>query len=256
MGFKAELRLTLVMTTMAQLTTRHELFAYGRDRSKNEARQNCASMMMRQLFRFGIVLGSTYSCNKPGPNAHMWEIRPGPVGAPYMNNDIYVTNKLNELRPAPTELNYPSTILSHIEAALKCVSDWIHEEEIYQERTHALNNKRTLIGMQRVGPIAMDMMLTNERRAHVVLTCGRRPTHKLLELVAGKTIQMLLYTERGFTNYNKRIEELRKYHEKLDQIDEQNRVKELELKMQILEEEKKQKEEEKNTQQIEEKIDQ
>ena len=222
--FKAELRLTLVMTTMAQLTTRHELFAYGRDRSKKEARDNCASMMMRQLFKFGIVLNSTWSTNKPGPNAHMWEIRPGPVGAAYSNSDIYVTNKLNELRPAPDELNHPSTILSHIEAALKCVSDWIHEEEIYQEYSHALNNKRTLLGMQRVGPIAMDMMLTNERRAHVVVTCGRRPTDKLLQLVAGKTIQMLLYTERGFTNYSKRMEELRNYHKKMDQLEEAKRA--------------------------------
>merc|ERR1711976_263704 len=64
---------------------------------------------------------------------------------------------------------------------------------------------------QRVGPIAMDMMLTGERRAHVVLTCGRRPTRKLLEKVAEKTVEMLQYTERGYANFNKRKEEIQEY---------------------------------------------
>ena len=146
---------------------------------------------------------------------------PGLQGAPYEPDDIYVTNKLNAMRPDPQELTYPSMVVSHIEAALKCCSDWLHEEEISEEYTSALANKRTLLGMQRVGPIAMDMMLTGERRAHVVLTCGRRPTRQLLEQVAGKTIEMLQYTSRGFLNYQQMQKDFDEYHKNLDEAETQ-----------------------------------
>ena len=179
--FISELRLTLTMRTQAQLTTKHELFAFGRQKSKKDSRSEAAVSMMRQLYKFGICQAAYESTHRPGKNAHLWEISLGLQGAPYEPDDIYVTNKLNTMRPDPTELTYPSMVVSHIEAALKCCSDWLHEEEIAEDYASALANKRTLLGMQRVGPIAMDMMLTGERRAHVVLTCGRRPTRHLLE---------------------------------------------------------------------------
>ena len=78
--------------------------------------------------------------------------------------------------------------------------------------------------MQRVGPIAMDMMLTGERRAHVVLTCGRRPTRALLDKVCGKTIQMLQYTERTFSNFAQRKQELEQYWKQLDEAEEKEKV--------------------------------
>merc|ERR1712157_700564 len=219
--FISELRLTLTMRTQAQLMTKHELFAFGRQKSKKDSRSEAAVSMMRQLYKFGIAQAAYQSLHRPGKNASLWEIKLGLQGAPYEPDDIYVTDKLNSLRPDPEELLYPSTVVSHIEAALKCVSDWLHEEEIAEEYTSALNNRRTLLGMQRVGPIAMDMMLTGERRAHVVLTCGRRPTRKLLEMVAGKTIQMLQYTSRGFIPHAQLNKDIQEYHKAMDEAEEQ-----------------------------------
>merc|ERR1712083_1242435 len=71
--------------------------------------------------------------------------------------------------------------------------------------------KRTLMGLQRVGPIALDMMLVGERKAHVVITCCRRPTRKLLEKVAGKTVEMLGHTERSFANFDRRKQEISEF---------------------------------------------
>lgn len=217
--FISELRLTLTMKTQAQLTTKHELFAFGRQKSKKDSRAEAAVSMMRQLYKFGICQAAFQSTHRLGKNAHLWEIKLGLQGAPYEPDDIYVTNKLNTMRPDPEELTYPSTVVSHIEAALKCCSDWLHEEEIAEEYSAALAGKRTLLGMQRVGPIAMDMMLTGERRAHVVLTCGRRPTRKLLEQVAGKTIQMLQYTSRGFINQFQMNQDFAAYHKAQDEAE-------------------------------------
>merc|ERR1712228_1085310 len=158
--FKSELRLTLVMTTQAHLTTKHELYAWGREKSKKDATNACAAMMMGQLFKFGIVQQAHYSINRGGPNSHLWQIQGAPLGAEYKADDVYVMNKLNQLRPEPKELEYPSKVVSHIEAALKCCSDWLHEEESKKQLIHTRNGKRTLLGMQRVGPIAMDILLT------------------------------------------------------------------------------------------------
>jgi hypothetical protein len=209
--FKAELRIQLEMQTQNNFKTRHELYTYGKKKSKNDAKNQCACAMMRIFYKFGIIQQSHMNINRGGPNAHLWMIKPGQPGAKYCPEDVYVMNKLNDLRPAPEELAYPSTVVGHIEAALKCVSDWVHEEELQKAVSTAVGGHRTLLGMQRVGPIAMDMMLTGERRAHVVLTCGRRPTRKLLEKVAEKTVEMLQYTERGYANFNKRKEEIGDY---------------------------------------------
>merc|ERR1712226_62641 len=48
-----------------------------------------------------------------------------------------------------------------------------------------------LIGIQRVDPLAMDLTLCNERRAHLVLTAGRRPTKELLEKLCELMPKML-----------------------------------------------------------------
>jgi len=215
--FKSELRLTLVMTTQAHLTTKHELYAWGREKSKKDAIAACSAMMMGLLFKFGIVQQSHYSINRGGPQSHLWQIQGAPPGAEYDTDDVYIMRKLNELRPDPKELNYPSTVVSHIEAALKCCSDWLHEEETKMQLYHIRKGKRTLLGMQRVGPIAMDILLTGERRAHVILTCGRRPTKKILDQVAGKIVFMLQYTEKAFMQPHQKKKELKQWHEEKDE---------------------------------------
>ena len=99
--------------------------------------------------------------------------------------------KLNSIRPDPEELNTPNRSIAHIEAALKLVSDWLHEEQIYRGVDYALRGKRTLTGVQRVGPVAMDLTLCNERRAHLVVSVARRPTNYLLELLVNMVPKML-----------------------------------------------------------------
>ena len=59
----------------------------------------------------------------------------------------------------------------------------------------------------------MNMMLTGERRAHLVLNCARRPTKKLLEFVAEKVIDMLKTTERPFADFDERKEHLQLFKE-------------------------------------------
>ena len=147
-------------------------------------------------------------------------------------------NKFNTLTPDANEMNFPSKSIGHIEAALKNISDLVHENEIHKEYSNALQNRRTgdvkmklkmkilmnlsipffttyfiLLGLQRVGPIAMNMMLTGERRAHLVLNCARCPTKKLLEFVCEKVIDMLKTTERPFANFDERKEHLELYKE-------------------------------------------
>merc|ERR1712050_4309 len=113
-------------------------------------------------------------------------------------------------------MNFPSKAIGHIEAALKNISDLVHENEIHKEYSNALQNRRTLLGLQRVGPIAMNMMLTGERRAHLVLNCARRPTKKLLEFVCEKVTDMLKTTERPFANFEERKEHLQLYKDSVD----------------------------------------
>ena len=60
--------------------------------------------MMRQLYKLGIVNTSQHNINRPGPNAKMWRILQSPVSASYDEKDVYLTTKLNALRPDPEEL--------------------------------------------------------------------------------------------------------------------------------------------------------
>ena len=94
---------------------------------------------------------------------------------------------------------------------------------MHREYSAAMDNKRTLLGMQRVGPLAMDLMLTNERRAHVVLTSARRPTHKMLNDVADKTVEMLKYTQQSFLRYQDYQKDIKTWHEQKDEEEAETR---------------------------------
>ena len=52
-------------------------------------------------------------------------------------------NKFNTLTPDANEMNFPSKSIGHIEAALKNISDLVHENEIHKEYSNALQNRRT-----------------------------------------------------------------------------------------------------------------
>merc|ERR1712214_276611 len=109
--------------------------------------------MMRNLFQMGIISASHQNINKPGPNARLWRItKPAPM-APSQPKDVYLMKKYNTLTPDANEMNFPSKSIGHIEAALKNISDLVHENEIHKEYSNALQNRRTLLGLQRVGPI-------------------------------------------------------------------------------------------------------
>ena len=158
---------------------------------------------MRQLYKLGIAGPTDRNINHPGPNAKLYRITKARTQeACYHPNDIYCSNKLNSLRPSPQELDYPAKVVSHIEAALRNISDLVHQNELQGGYSRANEGKRSLLGIQRVGPVAMDMMVVGERRVHIVLACGRRPTKNLLETVCGKMVEMLCLTERGFANYS------------------------------------------------------
>lgn len=99
--------------------------------------------MMRKLFQLGIISASHQNINKPGPNARLFRItKPIPM-APSTPKDVYLMKKFNSLTPDAAEMNFPSKAIGHIEAALKNISDLVHENEIHKEYSNALQNKRT-----------------------------------------------------------------------------------------------------------------
>merc|ERR1712050_12603 len=202
-------RVLLNLVKNDKLTMVHELFAWGKDPNKKAAKGKCAGSMMQQLYRLGIVGSNEQSIHQPGLNAKLYRVtKPRTQEACFEPNDIYCMNKLDFLRPTAKELDYPAKVIAHLESALRNISDLVHQNEIQNGYSRAVQGKRTLLGIQRVGPVAMDMMIAGERRLHIVLACGRRPTKKLLENVARKMIEMLSLTERGFANYEERKEHL------------------------------------------------
>ncbi|XP_057699274.1 interleukin enhancer-binding factor 3-like isoform X1 [Corythoichthys intestinalis] len=113
--------------------------------------------------------------NKVGPQS---QIHSGP-------NDRRVMAKHSEIYPSSAELEAVQTIVSHVECALKAVSEEM--DSLYKEAQETKNPnapKRVINGIMRVGLLAKGLLLKGDMNLELVLLCLKKPTITLLNQVA------------------------------------------------------------------------
>ncbi|GAA6220304.1 interleukin enhancer-binding factor 3-like [Lates japonicus] len=107
--------------------------------------------------------------------------------------DRHVMAKHSEVYPSPEELEAVQTIVSHVECALKTVSDQMDTLKDDQENTEAKSEsqERVLRGVMRVGLVSKGLLLKGDKDLELVLLCSNKPTVTLLEQVAEKLTAQL-----------------------------------------------------------------
>ncbi|XP_070769195.1 interleukin enhancer-binding factor 3a [Enoplosus armatus] len=108
--------------------------------------------------------------------------------------DRHVMAKHSEVYPSPEELEAVQTIVSHVECALKIVSDQIDIPKDDKENTEAASGtsqERVLRGVMRVGLVSKGLLLKGDKDLELVLLCSNKPTITLLKQVAEKLIAQL-----------------------------------------------------------------
>lgn len=103
--------------------------------------------------------------------------------------DRHVMAKHSEVYPSSEELEEVQTIVSHVECALKTVSDQMDTPKDDQENTEASSaesQERVLRGVMRVGLVAKGLLLKGDKDLELVLLCSDKPTVTLLQEVAEK----------------------------------------------------------------------
>uniref|UniRef100_A0A3Q3F3W4 Interleukin enhancer binding factor 3a n=1 Tax=Labrus bergylta TaxID=56723 RepID=A0A3Q3F3W4_9LABR len=106
--------------------------------------------------------------------------------------DRHVMAKHSEVYPSPEELEAVQTIISHVESALKTVSDQMDTPKEVKENC-------VLRGVMRVGLVAKGLLLKGDTDLELVLLCSDKPTVTLLEQVAEKLSEQL---EVGQSSYS------------------------------------------------------
>ncbi|XP_059212725.1 interleukin enhancer-binding factor 3-like isoform X2 [Centropristis striata] len=110
--------------------------------------------------------------------------------------DRHVMAKHSEVYPSPEELDAVQTIVSHVECALKAVSDQMDIPKDGKKDTEAGSEsgdspERVLRGVMRVGLVAKGLLLTGDKNLELVLLCSNKPTITLLSQVAEKLTAQL-----------------------------------------------------------------
>nr|XP_020451886.1 interleukin enhancer-binding factor 3-like isoform X2 [Monopterus albus] len=108
--------------------------------------------------------------------------------------DRHVMAKHVEVYPSAEELEAVQKIVSHVECALKTVSDQLCTPKDCKENTEAESDdskERVLRGVVRVGLVAKGLLLKGDKELELVLLCSSKPTVTLLRQVAEKlTVQL------------------------------------------------------------------
>ncbi|XP_061685626.1 interleukin enhancer-binding factor 3-like isoform X1 [Syngnathoides biaculeatus] len=100
-------------------------------------------------------------------------------------NDRRVMAKHSEIYPSADELEAVQTIVSHVECALKVVSDKMDSEtKGTQEAKSANAQNRIMHGIMRVGLLAKGLLLKGDMNLELVLLCFNKPTITMLNQVA------------------------------------------------------------------------
>ncbi|XP_055366336.1 interleukin enhancer-binding factor 3-like isoform X2 [Betta splendens] len=112
--------------------------------------------------------------------------------------DRHVMAKHSEVYPSMEELEAVQKIVSHVECALKTVSDQMDSQKDGKENTEAEGDlftthsssgdskERVLRGVMRVGLVAKGLLLKGDKDLELVLLCSNKPTVTLLMQVAEK----------------------------------------------------------------------
>uniref|UniRef100_A0A8C9UAI7 Interleukin enhancer binding factor 3b n=1 Tax=Scleropages formosus TaxID=113540 RepID=A0A8C9UAI7_SCLFO len=118
----------------------------------------------------------------------------------FINDDRHVMAKHSAVYPTQEELEAVQSMVSHVERALKAVSDWLDEQERESERDSEPKPceqiTRTLRGVMRVGLVAKGLLLKGDLDLELVLLCKDKPTISLLKKVAENlTVQLSAITD-------------------------------------------------------------
>uniref|UniRef100_UPI0037E798B6 interleukin enhancer-binding factor 3-like isoform X2 n=1 Tax=Semicossyphus pulcher TaxID=241346 RepID=UPI0037E798B6 len=114
--------------------------------------------------------------------------------------DRHVMAKHSEVYPSPEELEAVQTIISHVECALKTVSDQMDSPKDTRDQTKAGggdSQDRVLRGVMRVGLVAKGLLLKEDIDLELVLLCSNKPTVTLLQQVAEKLTAQLETSSAG-----------------------------------------------------------
>uniref|UniRef100_A0A3Q2YB60 DZF domain-containing protein n=1 Tax=Hippocampus comes TaxID=109280 RepID=A0A3Q2YB60_HIPCM len=107
-------------------------------------------------------------------------------------NDRRVMAKHSEIYPSAEELDAVQTIVSHVECALKALSEKMDSSDKGTKETksaHAEN--RVMHGIMRVGLLAKGLLLKGDLNLELVLLCLNKPTITLLNQVAESLLDHL-----------------------------------------------------------------
>uniref|UniRef100_A0A3Q1JMY0 Interleukin enhancer binding factor 3a n=1 Tax=Anabas testudineus TaxID=64144 RepID=A0A3Q1JMY0_ANATE len=110
--------------------------------------------------------------------------------------DRQVMAKHSEVYPSLEELEAVQTIVSHVECALKIVSDQMDAAKDGNKNTeagstHGESQERVLRGVMRVSLVAKGLLLKGDKDLELVLLCSNKPTATLLTQVAEKLMAEL-----------------------------------------------------------------
>ncbi|XP_035493372.1 interleukin enhancer-binding factor 3 isoform X3 [Scophthalmus maximus] len=118
--------------------------------------------------------------------------------------DRHVMAKHSDVYPSPEELEAVQEIVSHVECALKTVSDQMDTPKENKEDAEAQSfffspshhpstdsQERVLRGVMRVGLVAKGLLLKGDKDLELVLLCSNKPTVTLLKEVAEKLTAQL-----------------------------------------------------------------
>uniref|UniRef100_A0A1A7XCP9 Interleukin enhancer binding factor 3a n=1 Tax=Iconisemion striatum TaxID=60296 RepID=A0A1A7XCP9_9TELE len=104
--------------------------------------------------------------------------------------DRIVMAKHAEVYPSAEELEVVQTIVSHVECALKKVSDGMEKNKGETNKTGS-KKERTLCGVMRIGLVAKGLILKGDQDLDLVLLCSSWPTVDLLNQVAERLLEQL-----------------------------------------------------------------
>ncbi|CAL8357097.1 unnamed protein product [Boreogadus saida] len=122
---------------------------------------------------------------------------PAPRTPPLQPYDRHLMAKHSSVYPTSEELEAVQVIISHVECALKAVSDTLDEkpaaaeEEATPEAESPEAAERVLRGVMRVGLVAKGLLLTGDLDLELVLLCAHKPTGELLGRVGELLDQQL-----------------------------------------------------------------
>ncbi|XP_046900004.1 interleukin enhancer-binding factor 3-like isoform X1 [Hypomesus transpacificus] len=117
----------------------------------------------------------------------------------FITDDRHMMAKHSAVYPSSQELEAIQTVVSHVECALKTVSDLLDEQSGFSpaaEMESGAPAPRVLRGVMRVGLVAKGLLLKGDMDLELVLLCSQKPTVTLLKQVAESlSAQIKLVTE-------------------------------------------------------------